>query len=109
MSHFYLHGDSLYLYSVEWSYISMSNEITYGIVDVARREIVTRNFITDGTEKLIKIPYGIMVHPQTKDIYVTDAKNYVSPGTLYCFDQAGKQKWNVRTGDIPAHFALPEE
>ena len=109
VSHFYLHGDSLYLYSVEWSYISMSNEITYGIVDVARREIVTRNFITDGTEKLIKIPYGIMVHPQTKDIYVTDAKNYVSPGTLYCFDQAGKQKWNVRTGDIPAHFALLEE
>jgi DNA-binding beta-propeller fold protein YncE len=106
VSHFYLDGDSLYLYSVEWSYISMSNEITYGIVDVAKREIVTRNFITDGTEKQIKIPYGIMVHPQTKDIYVTDAKNYVSPGTLYCFDRTGKQKWNVRTGDIPAHFAL---
>ena len=106
VSHFYLDGDSLYLYSVEWSYISMSNEITYGIVDVAKREIVTRNFITDGTEKLIKIPYGICVHPQTKDIYVTDAKNYVSPGTLYCFDRTGKQKWNVRTGDIPAHFAF---
>ena len=106
VSHFYLDGDSLYLYSVEWSYITMSNEITYGIVDVAKRQIVTRNFITDGTEKLIKIPYGILVHPQTKDIYVTDAKNYVSPGTLYCFDRTGKQKWNVRTGDIPAHFAL---
>jgi DNA-binding beta-propeller fold protein YncE len=108
VSHFYLDGDSLYLYSVEWSYITMSNEITYGIVDVARREIVTRNFITDGTERLIKIPYGIMVHPRTKDIYVTDAKNYVSPGTLYCFDREGRQKWNVRTGDIPAHFALLE-
>ena len=106
VSNFHLDGDSLYLYSTEWSYISMSNEITYGIVDVGRKEIVTRNFITDGTDKNIKIPYGIMVNPITKDIYVTDAKNYVSPGTLYCFDKDGNQKWNVRTGDIPANFVF---
>ncbi len=106
VSNFHLDGDSLYLYSVEWSYISMSNEITYGIVDVAKKEIVTRNFITDGTDAQIKIPYGIAVNPQTKDIYVTDAKNYVNPGTLYCFNKGGKQKWNVRTGDIPAHFVF---
>jgi DNA-binding beta-propeller fold protein YncE len=106
VSNFHLDGDSLYLYSVEWSYVSMKNTITYGIVDVARNTILTRNFITDGTERSIKIPYGIMVHPLTKDIYITDAKNYVSPGTLYCFDSSGRQKWNVRTGDIPAHFAF---
>ena len=106
VSDFYLDGDSLYLYSVEWSYVAMASVTTYGIVDVARREIVSRRFITDGTEQQIKIPYGILVHPQTKDIYVTDAKNYVSPGALYCFDRNGRQKWNVRTGDIPAHFAL---
>ena len=109
VSNFHLDGDSLYLYSTEWSYISMSNEITYGIVDVAKRAIVTRSFITDGTDRQIKIPYGVMVHPFTKDIYVTDAKNYVSPGTLYCFGRDGRQKWNVRTGDIPAHFVLLEE
>jgi DNA-binding beta-propeller fold protein YncE len=101
-----LDGDSLYLYSTEWSYVTMSNEITYGIVDVSKRALVTGNFITDGTEKLIKIPYGVMINPLTKDIYITDAKNYVTPGTLYCFDRYGKQKWNVRTGDIPAHFVL---
>ncbi|OAV70220.1 hypothetical protein Barb4_01494 [Bacteroidales bacterium Barb4] len=106
VSNFCLDGDSLYLYSVAWSYITMSNEITYGIVDVAKNKVVTRNFITDGTEQSIKIPYGITVHPLTKDIYVTDAKNYVSPGTLYCFDKDGRQKWNVRTGDIPAHFVF---
>jgi DNA-binding beta-propeller fold protein YncE len=105
VSNFYLNGDSLYLYSVEWSYVLMTNVTTYGIVDVVRREIVSRNFITDGTERQIKVPYGLMVHPLTGDIYVTDAGNYVSPGTLYCFDKSGKQKWNVRTGDIPAHFA----
>ncbi|MDR1880018.1 MAG: YncE family protein [Tannerellaceae bacterium] len=109
ISNVHLDGDSLYVYSTEWSYLTMSNVITYGIVDVVKKEVVTRSFITDGTEQRIKIPYGIMVHPLTKDIYVTDAKNYVTPGTLYCFDKEGKQKWNVRTGDIPAHFVFLEE
>lgn len=106
VSNFHLDGDSLYVYSTEWSYINMDNVITYGIVDVHKKEVVTRNFISDGTDQKIKIPYGIMVNPITKDIYVTDAKNYVSPGTLYCFDKEGKQKWNVRTGDIPAHIVF---
>jgi DNA-binding beta-propeller fold protein YncE len=106
VSNFYLDGDSLYVYSVEWSYIAMDNVTAYGIVDVAKKEIVSRNFITDGTERNIKVPYGIIVHPVTKDIYVTDATNYVLPGMLYCFDKNGKRKWDVRTGDIPAHFVF---
>jgi DNA-binding beta-propeller fold protein YncE len=106
VSNFHLDDNRLYIYSVEWSYITMSNITTYGIVDVNSKQIITRNFITDGTDASIRIPYGIMVNPITKDIYVTDAKNYVSPGTLYCFDKNGKQKWSVRTGDIPAHFVF---
>ena len=35
--------------------------------------------------------------------YVTDAKNYVSSGVLHCYSRAGRRKWSVRTGDIPAH------
>ncbi|MGN6420238.1 MAG: YncE family protein [Pseudobacter sp.] len=106
VSNFYLDGDSLYIYSTEWSYVTYSNVITYGIVNTLTRKIVTRSFITDGTDKQIEIPYGILVHPVTKDIYVTDAGNYVSPGMLYCFTKAGRKKWSVRTGDIPAHFTL---
>jgi DNA-binding beta-propeller fold protein YncE len=105
-SNYYLDGDSLYIYSTEWSYITYSNVITYGIVNTLTHEVVSRSFITDGTDKEIEIPYGIMIHPVTKDIYVTDAGNYVSPGALYCFTKDGKKKWSVRTGDIPAHFAL---
>jgi DNA-binding beta-propeller fold protein YncE len=108
VSNFCVEGDSLYLFSVEWSYVSMSDEVAYGIVNVASKEIVSRNFITDGTGSSIKSPYGLVVHPLTKDIYVTDASNHISPGALYCFDKDGKQKWNVRTGDIPAHFAFRE-
>ena len=103
-----LDGDSLYIYSTEWSYLDYENSITYAIVDVKSRKVVCNNFITDGTDQLIKVPYGIMVNPVTKHIYVTDAKNYVTPGTLYCFSPDGKQLWSVRTGDIPAHFVLLE-
>ncbi len=106
VSNFHLDGDSLYICSAEWSHITMNHVVTYGIVDVAKKTIVTQNFITDGTEKNIKIPHGIMVNPISKDIYITDAKNYVSPGMLYCFDKTGKQKWNVRTGDVPGHFVF---
>lgn len=109
VSNYYLDGDSLYIYSTEWSYVTYSNIITYSIVNTLTHEIVTRSFITDGTDREIEIPYGIMVHPVTKDIYVTDAGNYVSPGILYCFTKDGKKKWSVRTGDIPAHFALLPE
>lgn len=98
--------DELYLISVEWSYVSGKNEIRYTLYDTRKREILPRNFITDGTEKDISIPYGLGVNPETKEIFVSDATNYVTPGYLYCFSPEGKLKWKVRTGDIPAHFAF---
>ena len=54
----------------------------------------------------IVIPYGIAIHPRNGDIYVTDAKNYVSSGVLPCYSREGVHKWSVRTGDIPAHMAV---
>lgn len=101
-----IHGDSLFYYATEWNNFTASNTISYGIIDVRTHEVVSTNFITDGTEKEITIPYGIAIHPETGDIFVTDAKNYVSSGTLYCFDREGRKKWSVRTGDIPAHITF---
>ena len=105
-SEMYIQGDSLYFYSVEWNKQTERNTVTYGIIDVRTGQLVTDHFITDGTEQDIVIPYGICVHPTTGDIYVTDAKNYVSSGVLHCYDRHGKKKWSVRTGDIPAHMAF---
>lgn len=99
-------GDSLYLYSTEFSYITMDWNITFGILDVTTKELVTRNFLADGEERKITMPYGIQVNPINKDIYLTDAANFVYPGSLMCFDRNGKKKWHVQTGDIPGHFAL---
>lgn len=101
-----LFGDSLFFYATEWNNYAAANTVTYGIIDVVSKRVVSRNFITDGTEKEIAVPYGIAAHPETGDIFVTDARNYVSSGTLYCFDKNGRKKWSVRTGDIPAHIAF---
>lgn len=102
-------GDSIYMVSTEWSNVSMSNRVSYTLYDVKRKEVVSRQFITDGTEKEIKLPYGLAVNPENKEIFVTDATNYVSPGYLYCFTPEGKKKWKVRAGDIPAHMVFTEK
>ena len=99
-------GDSLYLYSVAWNDASQENSVTYGIVDVRTGEVVSDSFIKDGTEADIEVPYGLKVNPQNGDIYVTDAKNYVSSGNLLCYGRDGRLKCKVRTGDIPAHMAF---
>jgi DNA-binding beta-propeller fold protein YncE len=99
-------GDSLYLYSTEWSYITNSNTITYAIVNTKTKQVVNRNFINDGTWKNITIPYGLAVHPTTGEILVTDAKDYVTPGKLHCYTTGGTLKWSVTTGDIPAHIVF---
>ena len=99
-------GDSAYIYSTEWSYVTNSNTITYAIINTQRKAVVSRSFITDGTDKRIAIPYGIAVNPETREIFVTDARDYVTPGRLYCFTPDGKYKWDVETGDIPGHFVF---
>ena len=106
VSNFCIVGDSLYFYATEWSYVSMQDSICYGIIDVKTHKILPQSFITDGTDKNIKKPYGIAVHPITREVYVTDAKNYVTPGMLHCYSPQGILQWSVRTGDIPAHFAF---
>lgn len=101
-----LKGDSLYVYSVEYNEKANKNTVTYAIVNVKDQKVVSHRFITDGTDNSIDIPYGIAIHPITKDIYITDARNYVSSGQLHCYDTTGRKRWSVRTGDIPAHMTF---
>ncbi len=103
-------GDNLYLYGSEFSYEGGQGvAVSYAMIDTRTRQVVTRNFITDGTEREIQMPYGLAVNPETKEIYLTDAKSYVVRGTLYCFTPDGRKKWSVTTGDIPGHFAFLEK
>ncbi|MFY1611257.1 YncE family protein [Macellibacteroides fermentans] len=105
-TNYWIDDDMLYVYGTEWSHITQDWAISYSIIDTRTHKIVTRNIITDGTDKEIQKPYGIMVNPETKEVYISDAGNYVTPGLLYCFSPEGKKKWVVRSGNIPGHFAL---
>ena len=105
-SNYWIDDDLLYVYGTEWSYITNSWDISYSIVDTRTHKIITRSIVTDGTDKTMEKPYGIMVNPENKDIYITDAGNYVTPGALYCFNRQGRMKWAVVTGNIPGHFVL---
>lgn len=99
-------GDSLYYYSVAWSYVTKSNRVTYGILDTRSKKVISDKVITDGTDNQIMIPYGIAVNPDTKEVLVTDAQNYVVTGYIYCFTREGKLKWRTTAGNIPGHFAF---
>ncbi|MFH6959370.1 YncE family protein [Flavobacterium aquidurense] len=98
--------DLLYFYSVSWSYLTNSNKVTYGILDTKTKKVISDKVITDGTDKKIMIPYGIQINPETKEIYITDAQNYVVTGYIYCFTPDGKLKWKTTGGNIPAHIAF---
>ena len=100
-----LFGDSIYFYggnaSAQGQYTG-----TLGIIDMKTRRVVNDHLVTPPADNPFKTPYGIMVNPANRDIYVTDATNYVSSGKLYCFDRDGQFKWVTWTGDIPGHLAL---
>lgn len=102
----WLDSDKLYIVGSGWRQASMSRKTTYAVVDVVSRTKIADHFIDADVESKIKIPYGVAVNPDTKEIYVTDARNYVSPGDIYCFSPSGELKWHAVTGDIPAHFAF---
>ena len=96
-------GDSLYFYGSQWSEITMTNTVTYGIINVRTHQIVSTS-LSDAPEiGKIRMPYGIIVNPIHRDFYLMDAKNYVSSGELLHFLPDGTFDWKVKTGDIPAH------
>ncbi|GAA4787798.1 hypothetical protein GCM10023231_14930 [Olivibacter ginsenosidimutans] len=105
VSNFWIDQDNIYTYSSEWNYQTQKNTISYQWYALADSH-QGMPYITDGTEKEIALPYGIAVDPHSKDIYLTDAKNYVTPGTLYRFSANGKLIDTFETGDIPAHMVF---
>ena len=98
-----LYGNRLYGYGLDWS---GKESPRYFVADAISLEILDGQMIKDGTEKKIKMPYSIAVQPENGEIFVTDARDYVTPGKLYCYSPDGQLKWSVTTGDIPACIAF---
>ena len=101
-----VYGDSLYVISHSWSNVSLDYSTGYAVFDTREGIAVTRNFVTDGTEEEITTPYCIAVNPSNGDIFLTDAKDHVTPGRIHCYGQDGVRKWSATTGDIPGHIVF---
>ncbi len=73
-----------------------------GVKTIKVNDSTITDFI-DGS--VFQTPYGIGVDKEG-DVYVADAKDYVSQGVVYVFDSTGKQKNNFTVGIIPGSFAF---
>lgn len=101
-----LAGDSLYVYSSGYSKYTETYDASYAIWDTKQKKVVTRSFITDGTDEDIERPYCLAINPVNGDFFVSDAKDYVVPGELHCYGRDGRRKWSVTAGNIPAHIVF---
>lgn len=97
-------GDSLYY--IHASSMPDASDFIFGIIDVNSRKSVTDCFIEASSADTYKMPYGLLINPYNRQLFVTDAKNYVSSGLLHCYDPTGKELWQVRTGDIPSRMVF---
>lgn len=106
VSNMTIDDNKLYYYASSYKHNTGKDEISYGILNTDNYQIITDKIITDGTNKKILIPYGIAINPETKEIFITDAQDYVGSGYIYCFAPDGTYKWSTLAGNIPAHLAF---
>lgn len=90
-----IQGDSLY-------YSTLDNKIA--IYNTKTQTAASDSFIKDGTK--ITKPYAITISPVTGEVFVTDAKDYLSNGVLYAFDKTGKLEYTLPTGINPGRILL---
>ena len=101
-----LRGDSLLLYSATWDMTTGKSAYSFTFIDTRTKKDAGQNFIKDGTDKNYTAAYEIAVNPDNGDFFVTDAKDYITPGKIYCYGSDGRTKWSATTGDIPGHIAF---
>jgi YVTN family beta-propeller protein len=85
-SHIRIFGDIAYVYN------NYGGSGTAKVFNSATNTILRNEFITDGT--VITTPYGINIDELNGDVYIADAKNYVSSGQITCFSSAGVKKFS---------------
>ena len=98
--------DTVYVIGSEFNSTTFERAINYSMIDAKTGTLIEESFLPKSVIDAIRTPYGIAVDPVSKNIYITDAIDNVSPGKLYCIDKYGNTVFTVTTGDIPAHFAF---
>ncbi|MGF7080693.1 YncE family protein [Mucilaginibacter sp. UYCu711] len=91
----YAQGDFVY-------YPTVDNKIA--VYNAKTQTLSSANFVTDGTA--ITTPYAISGDVLTGEIFISDAKDYASNGTLTAFDKNGKKEYVITTGINPGKIVL---
>ncbi|RZA01264.1 MAG: YncE family protein [Sphingobacteriaceae bacterium] len=74
------------------------------VFNTKSQTVTSTNFITDGTT--ISEPYAITTDSRTGEVFIADAKDYSSNGTVYVFDKNGKKEYSITTGINPGKIVL---
>jgi YVTN family beta-propeller protein len=83
-------------------YPTVDNKIA--VYNAKTQTAAQANFITDGT--VITTPYAISVDALSGEVFIADAKDYSSNGTLYAFDKTGKKEYSITTGINPGKITF---
>ena len=86
-------GDTAYVISSVFSMDTYKYDLGYHLIDIKKEEVLDDSFLQESVKKDIEMPYSIAVDPITRNIYITDARDFASPGTLYCIDKEGAEKF----------------
>lgn len=101
-SSFVVAGDSLFAVALEYP----EKKTTYILYDIEKNVVLSNRFVSSEIATSIKVPYHIAIDERRQYLYICDAKDYTSPGELFCFDRYGGLLWRQTTGDIPAAIAF---
>ena len=82
------------------------NNQTIKVLDLKNINKGTSEFITDGTS--LRRPYALNIDESNGDVYIGDAEDEISGGTIYCFDKFGKKKFSFydQSGIRPNSFVF---
>lgn len=98
-SGFALTSDKVYYYAQDYDYTTWESVNYFGTINLAD-STVGGSFITDETASEIAAPYGIFA--AGNKVFIADAENYASSGSLYVYDSDGTRLYEYSTGVCPA-------
>ncbi len=97
---FTIQNDTAYLYNLD----NVTNNYWIRTFDCKTEEIISDNFISDVTS--IERPFGIAVHPNNGNVYITDARSYTVKGSLLCFTKNGKLLYKIENVGLNPNAVL---
>jgi YVTN family beta-propeller protein len=95
-------GSGMVIQGTTAYFITSTNTIK--VFDLKTQTVTTSNFVSDGTA--ITTPYALAVDGSTGEVFVTDAKDYASAGSVFAFDKTGKKEYSITVGINPGKIAL---